>query len=166
MVLLAGCGGGDPQPRRAAATAVPCEPPSVHHTPYPGHGKGLDGLPWIAGRPADAGLVGLLWYGSHARDARIWAGGKAPDGANTKILWFFLGRSAKDLADATLHVSGRRLDGPGKFSDSFSGVGYEGDDAPSYASIIDIPRPGCWRLTLTTGSLRATVDMRAVPATR
>jgi hypothetical protein len=167
VVLLAGCGGGSSPPRAASAPAGPCEPPSVHHTPYPGHGKGLDGLPWISGQPADAGLVGLIWYSSphwgRVRDARIWAGGKAPDGANTKILWVFLGRDAPDRAGPILHVSGRRMDGPGRFIDSFPGVGYEGaEGAPSYASIVDIPRPGCWRLTLTTGSVRATVDMHAV----
>jgi hypothetical protein len=55
------------------------------------------------------------------------------------------------------------MDGPGSFSDTFAGIGYEGSDgAPSYASIIDVPKPGCWRLTLTTGKVKATVDLRAV----
>jgi hypothetical protein len=45
----------------------------------------------------------------------------------------------------------------------FAGIGYEGSGgAPSYASIIDVPKPGCWRLTLTTGKVTATVDLRAV----
>jgi hypothetical protein len=99
---------------------------------------------------------------SHRPRAHL-AGGQAPDGANTKMLWVFLGDEAADRAGDELRVVGRRMDGPGRFSDSFAGVGYEGSDgAPSYASIIDIPRAGCWRLTLTTGSLRATVDMRAI----
>jgi hypothetical protein len=97
------------------------------------------------------------------RPSRIWAGGRAPEGYNTKMLWVFLGDDAVDGAGDELRVSGRRLDGPGRFADSFAGIGYEGSDgAPSYASIIDIPRPGCWRLTLTSGTLRATVDMRAI----
>jgi hypothetical protein len=80
------------------------------------------------------------------------------------MLWVFLGAAAAGRAGDQLRLVGRRMDGPGRFTDSFAGVGYEGSDgAPSYASIIDIPRPGCWRLTLTSGSLRATVDMRAIP---
>jgi hypothetical protein len=173
----AGCGDDEPKPAAAAkkapvttsttAGAGPCRPARVHRPPYPGRGKGLDGLPWIAGRPRSTGLVGLVWFFSPEWNptgrARIWAGGRAPDGANTKMLWVFLGDEAADRAGDDLRVVGRRLDGPGRFSDSFAGVGYEGSDgAPSYASIIDIPRPGCWRLTLTTGSLRATVDMRAI----
>jgi hypothetical protein len=171
---LAGCGGGKSDSPRAAAAPVStptpspsCAPARVHQGPYPGHGKGLDQLPWIEGRPASSGLVGLTWYWSprwHVRRARIWAGGRAPDGANTKILWVFLGESAASRAGDELRVTGRRLDGPGSFADSFAAIGYEGSDgAPSYASIIDVPRPGCWRLTLTSGSLRATVDLVAVP---
>src|SRR4051794_13905058 len=48
VVLLVGCGGGSSPLRPTAQHAAgPCEPPVVHHTAYPGHGKGLDGLPWI-----------------------------------------------------------------------------------------------------------------------
>jgi hypothetical protein len=183
-LAAAGCG-GDGEPTAAAKTApvtmaaptatpapapvatAPCRPAKVHQAPYPGHGRGLDELPWIAGTPRELGLVGLVWFFSPeqgtVRRARIWTHGTAPQGYNTKMLWVFLGRGARDRAGNELRVTGRRMDGPGRFSDSFVAVGYEGaDDNPSYASIIDIPKPGCWRLTLTTGSLRATVDMRAV----
>jgi hypothetical protein len=37
--------------------------------------------------------------------------------------------------------------------------------APSYASVIDVPEPGCWRLHLSTGSLRASVVFRAIAGT-
>jgi len=179
-VLAAGCGDEGSKPAAAAekapvattpapAAAGRCRAARVQRPPYPGHGKGLDGLPWIAGRPRSTGLVGLVWFFSPESNptgrARIWAGGRAPDGSNTKMLWVFLGDAAAAGADAELRVVGRRMDGPGRFADSFAAIGYEGSDgAPSYASIIDIPRPGCWRLTLTSGSLRATVDMRAIPA--
>jgi hypothetical protein len=174
LVVLAGCGGGaKPAAVRSAATPTPaaklgpCSPPPVHRTSYPGHGKGLDRIPWIAGRPRDAGLVGLAWYWPknwpHVREARIFTGGMAPAGYSTKMLWVFLAPSAKRLADTELRVQGRRMDGPGSFSDTFAGIGYEGSGgAPSYASIIDVPKPGCWRLTLTTGKVKATVDLRAV----
>jgi hypothetical protein len=179
LAVAAGCGDEKPKPAAASvatATTTPvttstppsrCRPARVRRAPYPGHGKGLETLPWISGRPRSTGLVGLVWFWSprwsHVRRARIWAGGRAPEGYNTKMLWVFLGDDAVDGAGDELRVSGRRLDGPGRFADSFAGIGYEGSDgAPSYASIIDIPRPGCWRLTLTSGTLRATVDMRAI----
>ena len=178
LALVSGCGDeGRPAaavgkapistPTPAPVSTAPCRPARVRQAPYPGHGKGLDTLPWIAGTPRGPGLVGLIWYFPTDRDnvhrARIWAGGKAPQGYNTKMLWVFLGDGAQDRASTELRVTGRRMDGPGRFADSFAAIGYEGSDGdPSYASIIDIPRPGCWRLTLTSGSLRASVDMRAI----
>jgi hypothetical protein len=141
----------------------------VQYTDYPGTGEGLSGLPWVRGEPPDAGLVGLLWYWPqdwqrrHLREARIFTGGVAPAGYNVKILWAFLAPSAKDRGGGELVVEGDRLDGPGAFRQEFAAIGYAGQrGAPSYASIIDVPRPGCWRLTLTTGDLRASVDFRAV----
>jgi hypothetical protein len=173
-LFVAGCGGGDSgaSPATAAKAAPPppsggpCAPARVHRPPYAGHGKGLETLPWIAGRPRSAGLVGLVWFASPGSGGmRVWAGGQAPDGSATKMLWVFLGRDAVGKAGIELRVQGRRMDGRGTFADSFAGVGYEGSDgAPSYASIMHIPRPGCWRLTLTTGSLRAFIDVRAIRA--
>ena len=74
------------------------------------------------------------------------------------MLWAFLAPAARDQ----LIVEGRNMDAPGSFRDTFAAIGYDGQEgAPSYASIIDIPSPGCWRLTLTTGDLKAQVDRRA-----
>jgi hypothetical protein len=173
-LLAAGCGGSSsratapsPSPSPAAAASRPCTPATVHHTHYPGHGKGLGAIPWFAGTPREAGLVALAWYWPpkwrHVRKARIYTGGTAPQGWNVKVMWVFLAPEAKKLADVELRVAGRRLDGPGRFHDSFTGIGYEGSGgAPAYASIIDVPKQGCWRLTLTTGKLTASVDVLAV----
>jgi hypothetical protein len=116
-------------------------------------------------------LVGLLWYWPESwhqrrlRSARIFTGGRAPAGYSTKILWAFLGRSAKGQGGARLVVRGRRLDQPGSFRQEFAAISYSGQQgAPSYASIIDVPEPGCWRLQLSTGSLRASVVFQAVRA--
>jgi hypothetical protein len=151
------------------APAAPCHPPRVQYTDYPGSGEGLSGLPWVRGEPPDVGLVGLLWYWpenwkrQHVREARIFTGGVAPAGYNVKILWAFLAPPAKGLGGSELVVEGDGLDGRGAFREEFAAIGYAGQrGAPSYASIIDVPRPGCWRLSLTTGDLRASVDFRAV----
>jgi hypothetical protein len=155
--------------RSAAASKSPCNPPQVQYTPYPGHGDGLSQIPWIRGEPRASGLVALLWYWPqewqrlHLREARIFTGGVAPAGYNVKVMWVFLSHSAVGRAGSELVVDGRRLDGPGRFKDSFAAIGYAGQgEAPSYASIIVLPEPGCWRLNLSSGAVRAHADFRAV----
>jgi hypothetical protein len=168
VVVIAGCGRDEPPAPRPAATTG-CALSHVRYDPYPGTGRGLSGIPWIQGRPASSGLVALLWYWPEewtrprVRRARIYTRGKAPRGWNTKMMWVWVGDAARSRGGSRLVVRGRRLDGPGSFRQSFGAIGYAGQDgAPSFASIIDVPRPGCWRLSLSTGSLRGTVTMRAV----
>jgi hypothetical protein len=154
----------------ASAEAVTsCTPPRVRYTPYPGGDESLSEIPWIRGEPNSAGLVGLLWYWpeewqrQRLREARIFTGGTAPAGYNTKVMWVFLAEAAKGRGGETLVVEGRRLDGDGAFRQEFAAIGYAGQEgAPSYASIIDVPEQGCWRLQLSTGELRAQVDLLAV----
>lgn len=151
-----------------AASADACSPPQVQYKPYPGGGD-LSQIPWIRGNPRESGLVALLWYWPRdwsrhrVREARIFTGGVAPAGYNVKVMWVFLGRTARGHGGRELVVEGRRLDGPGRFRGRFAAIGYGGQGgAPSYASIIDVPEPGCWRLNLSTGKLRAYADFRAV----
>jgi hypothetical protein len=140
---------------------------AVHSTPYPGGDERLSSIPWIRGEPREHGLVGLLWYwpedwGDVDR-AQVFTGGVAPAGYSAKVLWAFLDPSAGNRADGELVIEARRLDGPGRRRETFSAISYAGQEgAPSYASILTLDRPGCWRLTLTTGELRSTVDVRAV----
>ena len=180
LLVAAGCGGSTAAPKRAAepvATPVepvataPCRPPRVHYTPYPGGDERMSGIPWIEGRPRDHGLVGLLWYWPEewqgVRRARVFTGGIAPAGYSAKVLWAFLSPSARDMADGELVIEAENLTGPGRWRDTFSAISYAGQEgAPSYASIVDLPRPGCWRLRLTTGELRAFVDVQAVRLAR
>jgi hypothetical protein len=49
---------------------------------------------------------------------------------------------------------GRRLDAPGSFSGTYKGFG----DYPSY---VNVPAPGCWRVTVTTGPARGSVVFSA-----
>lgn len=145
-----------------------CDVSRVSYTAYPGTGKGLRGIPWLAGS-GSSGLVALLWYWPRSwqrervPDARIFLHGTAPAGYSTKILWAFLAPSIKNRGGDHLVVRGHRLDGPGTLKQEFAEIGYEGQNgAPSYASIIDVPRTGCWRLDLSTGTLRGSVVLRAV----
>jgi hypothetical protein len=160
VALATGSSSAEPQ---ASCLAAP-----VNYTPYDGGAPGLGDLPWVGGAPGRYRLRGLLWYwpeswrGQVSR-AQIYVGGEAPQGWSTKILWAFLGKPARKQAGGELVVRGRRLDGRGSFTQRFGAIGYEGQNgAPSYASIIDVPKPGCWRLQLTTGRVRVSVVFRAV----
>lgn len=153
----------------------PCRPATVQYTPYLGTGSGLSSLPWVAGKPGPPGLVGLLWYWPEkwrtrqVRAALIFAGGHVdgPRSASTKILWVFTAPEAKGLGGIRLTVRGRRLDRPGAFRQSFVAISYKGqNEAPSYASIVTVPKPGCWRLDVSTRSLRSSVVFRAIPRMR
>jgi hypothetical protein len=159
--LVAGSSRAEP---RAACLAA-----RVNYTPYGGGDHRLDDIAWVGGTPGRYRLRGLLWYWpprwreQHVGRVRIYLHGKAPQGWTTKILWAFLGEPAKTRAGGELIVRGQRLDGRGTFTQRFGAIGYDGQDgAPSYASIIDVPKPGCWRLQLTTGQVRSTVVFRAV----
>lgn len=157
-----------------AATAPPagsCGAARVLYAPYPGADRRLSRIPWLRADAGSSGLVGLLWYWpkdwhqARVREARIFTHGQARGGSSTKILWAFLDRRVRNGGAWEAVVKGRRLDADGSFTQRFAAVFYDDQDgAPSYASIIDIPVAGCWKLTLTSGNLRGSVTLRAVDA--
>ena len=62
-------------------------------------------------------------------------------------------------------MQGTRLDAPGSFTHRFGAISYGGQRrAPSFASIIDVPKAGCWRLDVSTAKLSASVVVRALTA--
>ena len=64
-------------------------------------------------------------------------------------------------------IRGTPLDAAGSFSRTFAAIQYAGQrGAPSFASIVDVPESGCWKLRLSTGSLRASVVLLAVDGAR
>jgi hypothetical protein len=176
LVVLAGCGGSSPPATPAAAPTAapaepvadaPCRPPRVHNTPYPGGDERLHALPWIEATPGDLRLVGLLWYWPEewqgVRRARVFTGGVAPAGYSAKVLWAFLEPDVFDRAGGELVIEGESRSGRGRFRETFSAISYAGQEgAPSFASSLDLPTPGCWRLRLASGKLRAFVDIEAV----
>ena len=171
LVVLVASERGEPGAASTSQRATTCDSARVNYTRYPGGDSRLGGLPWVRGEPRSVGLVGLLWYWPETwhrrqlRSARIFTGGVAPAGYSTKILWVFLGRAATGRGGPRLVVRGRRLDRPGSFEQEFAAVAYNGQQgAPSYASIVDVPSAGCWRLRLSTGTLRANVVFQAVRA--
>lgn len=139
---------------RDTCTATP-----VHYAQNPLAGSGLTDLPWVAAGHGRSAIVGyLFYYPSVLADHRfnqspefvIPTGADIPN-ASTKILWIAQGDSGRMLA-----VDGRRLDQAGSFNQREAAAG------PGFPSIIDIPAPGCWRLTLKTGSLVGSLVVKAV----
>jgi hypothetical protein len=97
------------------------------------------------------------------RPALAGSGGTMHEGWSTKVMWVFPGTAQRDRGGSMLMIRGRRLDGPGRFSRREAAIGYDGQDgAPSNASIIDLPTPGCWRIDVTTARLRGHVVFQAV----
>jgi hypothetical protein len=145
-------------PTSSHAQASPCGA-VVHQEPNPLLGK-LSGGRWVAGSPRTSGLVGYL-FGGEVVEGRfaVYTGGLNP-GTRTseKILWIV---SRRKRIGARLAVSGRK--------DGSTTVTYRrrlaqaGADTPHhiFPSILDLPVPGCWKLTLRTGKVAATVSVLA-----
>jgi hypothetical protein len=151
----------------ALLASVVCAATPVHGEPLPKSG-GLSQLKWVQATPHRAGIVGMLF----AFDAQIsgvppmfslWAGGKAPPpGPNQKILWIV----RNTHATGTLVVRGRNLATGETFRDSFNRV-FDASPAPAegreYASIVNVPHAGCWRLDVVSGGAKGSLIVRVVP---
>jgi hypothetical protein len=161
--LVGAVAAADVVPPAARLSSDRCQATRVHYDPYKGVQAGLARLPWIAASPVSTGLVGHLFYydGLNAwrqqqlPRVRIYSGGQSPDGrASMKILWELRHGSA-----LILRVQGKRLDGRGSFSQELSPAGSTKFQFPS---IVTVPTPGCWRLTLQAGKTTGRITMLAV----
>jgi hypothetical protein len=150
--------GASSRSARAAACGA-----RVHQEPNPVLGT-LSGGPWIAGSPRTSGLVGYL-FGGEVVDGRVavYTGGLNP-GTRTseKILWIVPRRKR---VGPRLAISGRK--------DGSTAVTYRRrlaeastDQTPHhlFPSVLDLPVPGCWKLTLRTAKISATVSVLAQAA--
>ena len=142
------------------ALAAGCPVSLVHYERFAGAEPFLATLPWTAPEPRQVGLVGHLfyydalgWTRRRVRGFRIYSGGEAPDRRlQMKILW----SAPEPLEGRTLVVRGRRLGRPGRFVRTLE-VG---------PSIVNVPRPGCWRLTLTAGRVTTRLTVLALRGAR
>ena len=118
----------------------------------------------MAGSPRTSGLIGVL-FGGEVVNGRlaVYAGGVNPGTrGNEKILWIV---SRRKHAGSRLAISGRK-DGSTAvtYRRRFGVTGSAQVPGPNYPSILDLPVPGCWKLTLRTGKVSATVSVLAQPA--
>jgi hypothetical protein len=170
-VVVAGLVAGG---RGVQAAAVPsavlassrCQTTRVHYTPHAGSEAGLAPYPWITASPASA-IVGHLfyytavkaWLRARAPGLQIYAGGQTPNGrASMKVLWDF----PRVKTPLPVRLRGKRLDGAGSFVETWSPAGRTRTGPTQYPSIVDVPAPGCWRLTLTTSTTVGSVTVLAV----
>lgn len=145
----------------ARSTGNACPMSHVIYRPYAGIDKqGLEHLPWLRSVPAGHLTAHLFFYGTvsygtvpwsreHLLGARIFTTRKQHN-VNPKVLWITRTHGYGQV----LELSGRRLDAPGSFSSTYRGFG----DYPSY---VDIPTPGCWRVTVITGPVSGSVVFSA-----
>lgn len=164
--LFGSCSGnGESNTAAQSNEASQCEATTVHYYPYRGIQAGLAQIPWITASPSPDTLVGHLFY-YDSRNAwnrerlpalHMYSGGESPDGRlSMKVLWELRSRSAPPLLD----VLATRIDEPGS---SFQRLPSTSSDASQFPSIIDIPTPGCWRLTLKAGATTGHIVIDVVP---
>jgi hypothetical protein len=135
--------------------ASTCAATTVHYQPArSGTATGVSG-PWVAS--TNSAFRGYLFYVGATRWART-----KPQRAHIfttkgharvypKVLWLALGASTTAIS-----IRGTRLDHPGAFASTYSGVG--GGQYPSY---VEVPTAGCWRVSVSSGSLRGSVTFLA-----
>ena len=151
-VLVSGCtaaGPARPAPAPQASVALPaasCGSP-VLTGPLPEWARGgfsFDGagVPHVAGRRGD--IMAILFGGTLSAPP-------APD-RNNKILW--VSRPEVVLGDPLVIVA-RRDGAAGEVRREVAG-------GPG-PSTVDLPEPGCWRLTLTWSGHSDTLDLTYVP---
>jgi hypothetical protein len=146
--------------------ASSCGATTVHYHLDEGGGPGLAQLPWITASPPSIGLVGHLfyydstnpWKRKRLSTLRMYSGGESPDGRlSMKILWELHHGS---VPPPLLDVLATRIDGPGS---TFQQLPSTSSDASQFPSIISLPAPGCWRLTLRAGATTGHVVVDVVP---
>jgi hypothetical protein len=132
----------------------------VHQEPNPQLGT-LSGGRWVAGSPRTSSLLGYL-FGGEVVNGRfaVYTGGLDP-GTRTseKILWILPKRKR---VGPRLVISGRK-DGSTAvtYRRRLAATGSGQVPGYNYPSILDLPVPGCWKLTLRTAKISATVSVLA-----
>jgi hypothetical protein len=133
-----------------------CHASAVHYRTVKRTPRGVAGVPWIASTTsAFRGYLfywgGTRWARTRPRAALIFTT-KTHLRVNPKVLWVALQRSASTMA-----IHGTRLDGSGSFSARYpAAIG--GGQFPSY---VQVPAAGCWRVAVSSGSLRGSVTFVA-----
>ncbi|MGH3002335.1 MAG: hypothetical protein ACRDM1_06700 [Gaiellaceae bacterium] len=137
--------------------AAICPVSHVHYTPAPGESGGLRSVPWVEASNG-AFRAHLFYYGatpwakSKKLGARIFTT-RVKRSVNPKVLWI----PRRVSGARTMLIRGRRLDASGSFTKSEHVV-----SGGAFASYVLVPQPGCWRVTVSSGTLSGSVVFAAV----
>jgi hypothetical protein len=152
ILLLAACGGSGPAVTRSGSSSAdaPCVPAPIHRGAPPA----WTAAAWSESSPgfrvpyalASNGAVGAFYF------AKVLRAGH-PTNPSNKVLWIV--RFPRDGNPLT--VTARLSTDPSEVVHS----SWPADSEPGeiYPSDVDLPKPGCWRLSLAWGSHRATIDL-------
>jgi hypothetical protein len=134
-----------------------CEPtPVFRNVPHPRFGY----VTWMPASPRSSGLAAVVFVSTlpGAETAVVYAGGRAPEGWNTKFLWW------SPKPGSSLRLVGTRLDLPGSFEQvAHTAYGITPPvTGPVFPSIVDIPTAGCWAVKVASGTRAGLVVFQAV----
>ena len=146
-------------PGSAMGSGGGCAPSAVHYGPPPRGDPSLRSLPWIEAGADGQRIIGHLFYydavasvpwgRGRVREFRIYANGRSPDDrVNMKVLW----SGPDQLVGKPLTIDGEEINSGRHFRQVLK-VG---------PSILNVPAPGCWKLTLSVGRTRSQLVVRAV----
>jgi hypothetical protein len=107
----------------------------------------------VRATPVSSGIVAGWGWRTAEGGALLYTGGMTPDGGNTKVLW-----RAERAYESWMQLFGRRLDRAGSFEQRLGEV----DPPRFFPSIVVVPEPGCWLLTVRTGRMGGVIVFRAV----
>jgi hypothetical protein len=132
-----------------------CDPTPVFRgtQPHPRFGR----ITWMQATPRTDGVAAILFVSTipGADSAMIYAGGRAPEGWNTKFLWW------SPHPGPGLTITGRRVDGlAGRFQQKFGSA--SSDEGIVFPSIVEIPTAGCWATTVQIGRTAGLIVFQAV----
>jgi hypothetical protein len=112
-------------------------------------GSPVAAIPWVQAEPASAGIAGVLFYGNRP----LHTDGRFPDHTAAKILWVV----RHPAVGQQIEIAGQNLTGTGVVQQREDGVASAAPGYREFPSIVDLPTPGCWRLSLTSGAAMASV---------
>jgi hypothetical protein len=106
----------------------------------------------------------LAWYGSARlwtllhRDGEIWTGlTRSEMGMGQKTFWWRQGYRPSQEPRPEISVTGKRLDGPGRFGFGPPGTNASFGLGSAMLVGIEIPEAGCWQITARYGADELTI---------
>lgn len=149
-------------PAQVMANPSACVVTPVHYGRHPRIAAlaGMpQGVPWIVAQPKSAHIIAFLWFsppGARGQAALMHTNGNGPAaGSSDKILWY----ATQGKPTRILTVTGRNLSSSGTMRGRFTLAGGGG----GYPSILDMPTPGYWRVTVRSGNVKGHVTFEVLP---